>query len=126
MTMLFLYYFIIFVGDAEKCKQNLKILFFTDDSNWLCCNEFTLADVSLGILLHRLRQLGLEKHFWGNKQKPFLSKYYERITKQKSFQAAIPSRTAITKAAWTKLPYGYKICAIVMPTLVIGIIIYKI
>lgn len=102
-------------------------IFSTEDlNNWLCCNQFTLADVSLGILLHRLRQLGLQKYFWGNKQKPFLSRYYERITKRPSFQAAIPSRPAIMKATWTKLPNGYKICAIGVPTIVIGIIIYKI
>lgn len=99
-----------------------------DESNeWLCCNQFTLADVSLGILLHRLHQLGLSKYYWGNNKKPFLSKYYKTISKRKSFRNALPSRTARMKAVWAKLPYGYKICAISLPTIVIGsIIIYKI
>lgn len=107
--------------------MNLNIFSFLDESKqWLCCDNFTLADVSLGVLLHRLQQLGLERYFWGNNQKPFLSKYFNQIRTRKSFQNALPSRTATMKAAWAKLPYGYKVFAICIPTVAIGVVIYKI
>ncbi|XP_031616589.1 ganglioside-induced differentiation-associated protein 1 [Contarinia nasturtii] len=80
-----------------------------ESNSWLCCNQFTLADVSLGILLHRLHQLGLAKYFWGNNKKPYIAKYYEKIMRQKSFQASLPSTMATARAAWMKLPYIYKV-----------------
>ncbi|XP_055313359.1 ganglioside-induced differentiation-associated protein 1 isoform X2 [Sitodiplosis mosellana] len=96
-----------------------------DKDSWLCCNEFTLADMSLGVLLHRLQQLGLEKHFWGNNKKPYLAKYFTRIAQRKAFQKSHPSTTATMKAAWVKLPYSYKVFAVSIPTVVIGILIYN-
>lgn len=115
----------------------ISILFFSDlisddhfsfveeSNNWLCGNDLTLADVSLGVLLHRLQQLGLEKHFWGNNKKPYLLRYFTRICQRKSFQAALPSKTATMKAAWAKLPYSYKVWAVSIPTVFVAILIYN-
>lgn len=113
----------------KMCKVLIELLqiFFVEDSNsWLCGGSFTIADVSLGVLLHRLQQLGLEKHFWGKNKKPYISKYFARIVKRKSFENSLPSKTATIKAAWAKLPYSYKICAVSIPTVVIAILFYKV
>lgn len=84
-----------------------------------------MADVSLGVLLQRLQQLGLEKYFWGNGEKPYLAKYFTRIVKRESFKSWQPSTTALIKSAWSKLPFNYKIWAVGIPTALVGILIFK-
>lgn len=78
-------------------------LFFTDclinnlfvsDNNknwWLCSSQFTIADVSLTILLERLNQLGFEKRFWLNNKRPHVEKYYQRVKQRSSYKKTIPS-----------------------------------
>ncbi|GLD50502.1 ganglioside-induced differentiation-associated protein 1-like 1, partial [Lates japonicus] len=39
---------------------------------WLCGPEFTLADICLGALLHRLKFLGLSKKYWEDGSRPNL------------------------------------------------------
>lgn len=63
---------------------------FIANKNWLCSNNFTLADVSLTILLVRLSSLGLEKYFWTDGKKPLIEDYYRRVQERESFKKSIP------------------------------------
>lgn len=92
---------------------NSDLTEITEQSNeWLCCNEFTIADISLGVLLHRLSILGLESHFWSTDSKPYLTKYYRQITQRNSFKKSLPSMQSTMKIIWEKLPQYYKVYTI--------------
>ncbi|XP_069744251.1 ganglioside-induced differentiation-associated protein 1-like 1 isoform X3 [Narcine bancroftii] len=56
---------------------------------WLCGSDFTLADISLGATLHRLRFLGLAKKYWGNADRPNLQVYFERVQKRTAFRKVL-------------------------------------
>lgn len=100
--------------------------FLSDQSNeWLCCNEFTIADISLGMFLHRLSLLGLENHFWANGTRPFLSKYYRRIKSRETFQQSLPKIKSTITFTWCKLPRAYKISTICLTSVIIGYIIFR-
>lgn len=52
---------------------------------WLCSAEFTVADISLAILLSRLYLLGLAQRFWSIATRPYLAVYYQRLNDRSSF-----------------------------------------
>ncbi|XP_067856911.1 ganglioside-induced differentiation-associated protein 1-like 1 isoform X4 [Heptranchias perlo] len=56
---------------------------------WLCGSVFTLADISLGATLHRLKFLGLAKKYWGNENRPNLEAYFERVQKRTAFRKVL-------------------------------------
>uniref|UniRef100_UPI00398E8A18 ganglioside-induced differentiation-associated protein 1-like 1 isoform X5 n=1 Tax=Pristiophorus japonicus TaxID=55135 RepID=UPI00398E8A18 len=56
---------------------------------WLCGSVFTLADISLGATLHRLKFLGLAKKYWGNADRPNLEAYFERVQKRTAFRKVL-------------------------------------
>ncbi|XP_055508512.1 ganglioside-induced differentiation-associated protein 1-like 1 isoform X1 [Leucoraja erinacea] len=56
---------------------------------WLCGSDFTLADISLGATLHRLKFLGLAKKYWGNTDRPNLQAYFERVQKRPAFRRVL-------------------------------------
>ncbi|XP_078092639.1 ganglioside-induced differentiation-associated protein 1-like 1 isoform X3 [Mustelus asterias] len=56
---------------------------------WLCGSVFTLADISLGATLHRLKFLGLAKKYWGNADRPNLKAYFERVQKRTAFRKVL-------------------------------------
>ncbi|KRT78723.1 Glutathione S-transferase [Oryctes borbonicus] len=58
---------------------------------WLCTDRFTVADVSLAILLERLNQLGFESRFWTGGRRPNIEKYYENVKLRESYTKTIPS-----------------------------------
>lgn len=58
---------------------------------WLCCEEFTIADIGLAILLERLNQLGYASHFWRNNKKPHIERYYTKVQERESFKKTIPN-----------------------------------
>ncbi|XP_069744253.1 ganglioside-induced differentiation-associated protein 1-like 1 isoform X4 [Narcine bancroftii] len=66
---------------AEIRSQNCE--------TWLCGSDFTLADISLGATLHRLRFLGLAKKYWGNADRPNLQVYFERVQKRTAFRKVL-------------------------------------
>ncbi|XP_046397159.1 ganglioside-induced differentiation-associated protein 1 isoform X2 [Ischnura elegans] len=57
---------------------------------WLCCEQFTVADISLAALLERLKCLGLEHRFW-IPHRPHLGKYFSRVQQRDSYMASVPS-----------------------------------
>ena len=66
--------------DLEKHLEGKKSL-------WIVGEEFTLADISWAVILHRFHECG-----WGNLllvDKPFIKKYYFNLLNRKSFKVAI-------------------------------------
>ena len=61
---------------------------FSESDPWLCCDHFTVADIYLATLLHRLYFAGQVKRFFGDGKRPYLAAYYARVQKRKSFIAA--------------------------------------
>ncbi|KAF2899502.1 hypothetical protein ILUMI_06674 [Ignelater luminosus] len=58
---------------------------------WLCSDRFTVADISLTILLERLNQLGFESRFWKNGKRRHVEKYYARVKQRESYKKTIPT-----------------------------------
>ncbi len=66
--------------DLEKHLEGKKSL-------WIVGEEFTLADISWAVILHRFHECG-----WGNLllvDKPFIKKYYFNLLNRESFKVAI-------------------------------------
>lgn len=78
---------------------------------WLCCEQFTIADVSLALMLHRLNCLGLEDHYWRNNKRPLTEAYFNRIRQRESYQKSLPSAYSTMKTVWSKTPSSYKYSA---------------
>ncbi|KAM6928767.1 ganglioside-induced differentiation-associated protein 1-like 1 isoform 1-T1 [Lycodopsis pacificus] len=56
---------------------------------WLCGPEFTLADVCLGALLHRLKFLGLSKKYWEDGSRANLQSFFVRVQKRYAFRKVL-------------------------------------
>ena len=65
---------------------------FTDSDPWICCEHFTIADIYLATLLHRLVFTGQVKRFWGDGKRPYLAAYYDRVQRRKSFKHHVDGR----------------------------------
>lgn len=78
----------------DEIEMQLGHNHFGEDDHpdeWLCCDSFTVADLSLAVLLHRLSSLGLESLFWQS-ELPLTRKYYERICVRDSFVRSLRPR----------------------------------
>lgn len=71
---------------------------------WLCCEQFTIADLSLAMLLHRLYGLGLDELFW-IKKRPSIASYYARISARESFKKTLPKSYTMhsLQDMWSKM-----------------------
>ncbi|KAK4876661.1 hypothetical protein RN001_009167 [Aquatica leii] len=92
-----------------------------DKENWWLCGDcFTVADISLTILLERLSQLGYESRFWKNGKRPYLEKYYARVKQRESYQKTIPNMLFHVKmfmSTYRKhltISIGVGICAVII------------
>uniref|UniRef100_A0A3Q2Y4K2 Ganglioside induced differentiation associated protein 1 like 1 n=1 Tax=Hippocampus comes TaxID=109280 RepID=A0A3Q2Y4K2_HIPCM len=56
---------------------------------WLCGPDFTLADICLGALLHRLKFLGLSKKYWEDGSRPNLQTFFLRVQKRYAFRKVL-------------------------------------
>ncbi|XP_026188782.1 ganglioside-induced differentiation-associated protein 1-like 1 isoform X3 [Mastacembelus armatus] len=56
---------------------------------WLCGPDFTLADICLGALLHRLKFLGLSKKYWEDGSRPNLQSFFLRVQKRFAFRKVL-------------------------------------
>lgn len=90
-------------------KTNREILFLNVSGNWLCCENFSIADVNLSVLLQRLWELGLENRFWAGGKRPLLENYYERVKQRESFKKTMPN-----------LPYHIKMIVMSQPSAYVG------
>lgn len=73
--------------EEELASHNHK----NQENWWLCSNTFTVADISLTILLERLNQLGFECAFWKDSRRPNIEKYYKRVQERESYKKSIPN-----------------------------------
>jgi len=77
---------------------------------WLTGDEFTVADVSLGLLLQRLYQLGFEDYYWSNDKLPQVERYFQRFRQRASYLKVMPSSNfEILKDMWSMTPTNYKL-----------------
>ncbi|KAH8402883.1 hypothetical protein KR222_009138 [Zaprionus bogoriensis] len=90
--------------EQEMSKQ-------TPRSEWLTSNELTLADVSLGLLLQRLYQLGFENYFWCNGKLPQVEAFFLRFKQRSSYLKIMPSHFERLKEMWSMTPDNYKLGA---------------
>ncbi|XP_038078423.1 ganglioside-induced differentiation-associated protein 1-like [Patiria miniata] len=56
-----------------------------DEQPWLCGPHFTVADIYLATLLHRLFFIGYS-YFWVDGKRPYIEKYYQRVLQRESFR----------------------------------------
>ncbi|XP_067643526.1 ganglioside-induced differentiation-associated protein 1 [Eurosta solidaginis] len=81
------------------------------EREWLISNAFSLVDVSFGLLLHRLYQLGFENYYWSYGKMPYVESYFLRFKKRTAYQKLMPSNFKILKDIWQNTPANYKIGA---------------
>ncbi|XP_023936772.1 ganglioside-induced differentiation-associated protein 1 [Bicyclus anynana] len=84
----------------EQLKQQ-------NEDNWLCCEKFTIADISLAVLLQRLWELGLENRFWAEGKRPYIENYFHRVKQRESFKKTIPNLPVHIKMIITSQPREY-------------------
>lgn len=61
------------------------------DFVYLFPSQFTMADISLTILLVRLDQLGLSHRYWNSTNlRPLVGKYFSLVRQRESFKASVP------------------------------------
>uniref|UniRef100_A0A8C7Y832 Ganglioside induced differentiation associated protein 1-like 1 n=1 Tax=Oryzias sinensis TaxID=183150 RepID=A0A8C7Y832_9TELE len=75
--------------EAELEKRKLEYQGQRPKSLWLCGPEFTLADICLGALLHRLKFLGLSKKYWEDGSRPNLQSFFVRVQKRYAFRKVL-------------------------------------
>ncbi|XP_022097532.1 ganglioside-induced differentiation-associated protein 1-like [Acanthaster planci] len=56
-----------------------------DEQPWLCGQQFTVGDIYLATLLHRLLLIGYS-HFWLGGKLPNVERYYQRVLQRDSFR----------------------------------------
>ncbi|XP_065315791.1 ganglioside-induced differentiation-associated protein 1-like isoform X2 [Gordionus sp. m RMFG-2023] len=62
------------------------------NKSWLCTGFFSVADVYLVVLMHRMNVMGLEKIIWDNPDNPLrhVSEYYKKALEKSSVKQMIP------------------------------------
>lgn len=79
-----------------KKKKNYANYVLDKKGSWLCCERFTIADISLTVLLDRLYYTGLDSRYWINKR-PHIAQYYSEAKARKSYKATMPTFLYHTK-----------------------------
>lgn len=95
---------------------------------WLCSSNFTLADISLSLLLHRLNALGLEDYFWTNDKKKNIEKYFKQMGTRDSFVKTMPTVLDNLKIVWEKTPSSYKLSGSIVclsSVILVASVLYK-
>jgi len=70
----------------EQLEQELAQGSFSN-GGWLCSASFSLADIEWGVVLSRLRMIGLAERLWGGRTQ--VSRYTERLFLRPSFKTAV-------------------------------------
>tara|TARA_B100000941_G_scaffold95126_1_gene66149 strand:- start:1841 stop:2659 length:819 start_codon:yes stop_codon:yes gene_type:complete len=66
-----------------------------NSKGWLASNKFSLADIAWGVVLYRLKKLGLEPLLWSNRTT--IGQYCEKLFTRESFKAGIMDWSNIPK-----------------------------
>ncbi|KAG4075055.1 hypothetical protein HA402_008120 [Bradysia odoriphaga] len=119
--------FMILVNAVDSVLSEIEAELEKNESTntWLCCDQITIADISLAVLLQRLYSLGFEEYFWMQKR-PHLRQYFSKISARESFKKSLPTTFSTMRAVWTNTPWMYKAgVAALSATIVISGIIVK-
>ncbi|KFM61331.1 Ganglioside-induced differentiation-associated protein 1, partial [Stegodyphus mimosarum] len=65
---------------------------------WLCCEKFTIADISLCVLLNRVKLLGLADRFFKDNKLPNVQEYFKRAQQRDSFRRTMNQNSGILKS----------------------------
>ncbi|KAH1010467.1 hypothetical protein HUJ05_004756 [Dendroctonus ponderosae] len=100
--------FVAILKEADKLFDEVEaqLAQHADKTNWwLCTDEFTVADVSLTILLVRVNQIGMEPYFWTNGKRPHVEQYFMRVQERDSYKKTIPTAFSLVKTVFkTQMP----------------------
>lgn len=64
---------------------------------WLYSDQFSVADLDLGMLLHRLSVLGLDEVCWLQPHRGHIAEYFERVVRRESFRRAIEAQRNVSR-----------------------------
>ncbi|KAK9743620.1 Glutathione S-transferase, N-terminal domain [Popillia japonica] len=78
-------------NEFDKIEEELSKHGEGKENWWLCSDRFTVADISLTILLERLNQLGFESRCWTGGRRPNIENYYENVKLRDSYKKTIPN-----------------------------------
>lgn len=81
-------------------SSNFFLLLYILDGakTWLCGEKFTIADISLCVLLNRLNVLGLLDKFFKDHDFKHLQDYYKRAQQRDSFKRTMNQSSSIIKS----------------------------
>ncbi|XP_050296805.1 ganglioside-induced differentiation-associated protein 1 isoform X2 [Anthonomus grandis grandis] len=81
----------------NKVEEELS-QYINDKKNWWLCSElFTVADISLSILMVRIYQIGMEPYYWTNGKRPHCERYFNRVQERDSYKKTVPSAFSLIK-----------------------------
>ncbi|GFQ76875.1 ganglioside-induced differentiation-associated protein 1 [Trichonephila clavata] len=76
--------------DVEYALKEVEKLLVTHEGDkkkwWLCCEKFTIADISLCILLYRLHEIGLTDIFFKDNRLPLVQEYFKRAQQREAYK----------------------------------------
>uniref|UniRef100_UPI00358E1A09 ganglioside-induced differentiation-associated protein 1 n=1 Tax=Myxine glutinosa TaxID=7769 RepID=UPI00358E1A09 len=90
----------------------------SENEVWLCGPMFSVADVTLVTLLHRLIFLGFSRRYWGTGRRPHLAQYYIRAARRPAFRRVLSRVNNILLSA--VLPTAVRVAKRGAPTLARG------
>ncbi|XP_033118555.1 ganglioside-induced differentiation-associated protein 1-like [Anneissia japonica] len=77
--------------EVEEELSKVSFQESTGEAPWLCSRNFTIADIYLSTILHRLVAVGLDQRYFSGRKRPHLEAYYQRVLKRRSFRRACGS-----------------------------------
>ncbi|XP_071958221.1 ganglioside-induced differentiation-associated protein 1-like [Antedon mediterranea] len=81
----------------------------SEELPWLCSQTFTIADIFLSTILHRLVSIGLDEKFFRRGTRPHIEAYYQRVLQRPSFRkTCLYSNRALWALAIPILKYKIK------------------
>ncbi|XP_054710323.1 ganglioside-induced differentiation-associated protein 1-like [Uloborus diversus] len=86
--------------DLEYALKEVEKLLSTHDKekkSWLCCEKFTIADISLCVLLNRMKLLGLCDKYFKDNQFSNLQEYFKRAQQRDSFRRTMNQTSSLLK-----------------------------
>lgn len=73
------------------------------NGTWLCGEQFTVADLSLAVLLHRLSVLGMDGIGWAAAgHRPLVAEYFGRVCERESFRRSVEAQRSVMSQAVPK------------------------
>ncbi|XP_064610832.1 ganglioside-induced differentiation-associated protein 1-like [Liolophura sinensis] len=91
----------------EQLAKSMGSQDMTTSGSWLCCAEFTAADITLLVLLTRLHLLGLDVNYLQD-DLPSLQSYYRRAVDRPSYQRLLKNTPGASSAVFPVLWYNSK------------------